>query len=358
MGSMPAGSYIYLPMDRVVYGPGSLSVLPGEVDRLGGLRVLLVTTGSIVRSSSLAIQVQALLGERCVAVHSNVRQHTPAGDVTGVCNRLVATEADLVVSLGGGSVIDAAKAAILANARETGGFLPHIAIPTTLSASEFSPLFGVTDEVTRVKGGGNNAFVTPRVAILDAEVTQPTPRRLWLGSGIRALDHAVETVYAPDHGPVSDATALEAIRLLFTYLPRSVDPADVGAAQQCQLAAWLSFFGVANITLGLSHVLGRQLGPRYGVAHGDTSAVMLPHVMDALVATNADRLALVAVAAGAAEHGMPPEVAAREAPRAVRELVALLDLPCRLRDLGVPEDDLEALGGGQTEIRAIVQAAW
>jgi alcohol dehydrogenase len=196
------------------------------------------------------------------------------------------------------------------------------------------------------------------VAILDAELTRDTPDWLWSSSGVRALDHAVETIYASDHGPVTDATSLEAIRLLFEFLPRSSGKESIAERQQCQLAAWLSFFGVANITLGLSHLLGRQIGPRYNVPHGYTSAVLLPRVMEALLPETIRRQALIAWAAGAAPRNDPAEDAAAAAHRAVYELVDRLGLPHRLRDLNVPESDLEGLSGGRDDVLTILQAAW
>jgi alcohol dehydrogenase len=356
--SPPQGSYLFLPIDKVIYGPGSVDQLPGEVERLEAGKVFVATTSSVPKQSDLLRRVQQLLGKRCAGSFSDIRQHTPAGVVTTLCKQLEETEADMVVSLGGGSVIDATKAAVLAAARDTGHFLPHIALPTTLSASEFSPLFGVTDEATKVKAGGNNPFVTPRVAILDAELTAHTPAWLWLSSGVRALDHAIETVYAPDHGPGTDAAALEAIRLLFEYLPASADPKNLAARQQCQVAAWLSFFGVANITLGLSHVLGRQIGPRYDVPHGYTSAVLLPKVMEAILPATLDRQALIAWAADAAARDEEVEEAASRAAPAVFDFIASMELPQRLRDLGVPESDLPELSGGRPEVLQVLRAAW
>ena len=248
-------------------------------------------------------------------------------------------------------MIDTAKASALALARDTGTFPQHVALSTTLSASEFSPLFGVTDEATKVKAGGNSPFVVPQVAILDAELAEETPDWLWLASGVRALDHAVETVYAPNHQPATDAAALEAIRLLFDYLPRSVgSERSLAHRQQCQIAAWLSFIGVNNITLGLSHILGREIGPRYDIPHGYTSAILLPHVMTFLLPGTAAQQSRIAEAMNAA--------AAAEASNAVSSFVRGLGLPQRLRDVGVPEDDLPGLANGRDDVLQILQSAW
>lgn len=355
---IPTGEYVFLPVDKVAFGPGSVRRLPTEVDRLDGHRVMVMTTGSLVGSPVLE-QVQGLLGSRLVGTFSSVRQHTPGQTVVAAAQEAQRLKADMMVSLGGGSVIDATKAAVLALARDTGSFLPHLALPTTLSASEFSSIFGVTDEATKVKMGGNSPFVTPRVVILDVDLTRLTPAWLWKASGVRALDHAVETVYAPNHQPATDAPALEAIRLLFTYLPQSTaGPQAVNARQHCMIAAWLSFFGVANITLGLSHALGREIGPRYNVPHGYTSAVLLPRVMAFLLPETASRQRLIAEAAGVDIHGKAETEAAKEAPPAVFEFVKLLSLPQRLRDLSIPEQDLPALAAGRQDVLHVLREAW
>lgn len=353
----PSGEYVFSAIEKVSFGPGSVEQLPDELDRLMVKRALLVTTGSVV-ATPLAERVAGLVGDRLAGRFSDVHQHTPAGDVVALARAAESIRADLLLSLGGGSVIDAVKAAILALARDTGNFLPHIALPTTLSAAEFSDFFGVTEEETRVKSGAKNPLIQPQYVILDADLTAHTPEWLWLGSGIRALDHAVETVYAPNHQPATDATALEAIRLLFRYLPPSRDQSASDARQHCQIAAWLSFFGIANITLGLSHALGREIGPRYNVPHGYTSAVLLPKVMSYLLPETLDRQALVARAAGVDTGGMSEGDAALEAPEAVGNLVRTLGLPQRLRDLSVPQADLPALAGKREAVLHVLQEAW
>jgi alcohol dehydrogenase len=359
MTATPTGQYLYPSTDKVLFGPGSVDRLADELDRVEARRVLLVTTQSIASGPAVYHRVQEIMGERLAATFSGARQHAPSGTVVALVGEIERQHPDLLVSLGGGSVIDTTKAAALAYARDAGSFLTHLSIPTTLSASEFSGLFGVTDEQTRVKAGSNNPFVMPSVAILDAAMTEETPDWLWLGSGVRAIDHAVETVYAPDHQPATDAPALEAIRLLFHYLPRSVEQdGRQDARQQCQIAAWLSFFGVGNITLGLSHVLGREIGPRYDVPHGFASAVLLPHVMTYLLPETVERQALIARAIGVETHDRAESEIAQEAPGSVSDLVGKLGLPQRLRDLGVAEGDLTDLAHGRRDVLEILQAAW
>lgn len=354
----PAGEYVFSPLDKVLFGPGSVEGLAAEVDALGAARALLVTGSTIASHTHIVERIRSILGKRLVEVFTAARQYTPASAVVQLVAAAGQSHADVLISVGGGSVIDATKAAILAAARDTGTFLPHVSVPTTLSAAEVSPFFGVTDDETRVKKSTTNLFVTPRVVVLDAGMTTHTPEWLWSSSGIRSLDHAVETIYAPNHQPATDATALEAIRLLRKHLPGSADVDRLAARQQCQIAAWLSFFGVQNITLGLSHALGRELGPRYGIPYGYTSAILLPHVMSHLLPVTAPRQALVAEALGIQIEGRSvPEVALEAAP-AITALVGRLDLPQRLRDVDVPEADLPVLAAGRDEVLSILRRAW
>lgn len=354
----PVGEYVFSSLEKVTFGPGSLSSLPEEIDLLQARHVLLVSTRSLANSAALSA-VREALGPRLVGIFTNIPQHTPASSVVALTARAQSLHADALVSLGGGSVIDATKAAVLALARDTGHFLAHVSIPTTLSASEFSPLFGITDEATHRKTGGSNPFVVPQFVILDAQLTAETPDWLWKGSGARALDHAVETVYAPNHQPATDAAALEAIRLLFHHLPLSTRPnSSLDARQHCQLAAWLSFFGISNITLGLSHALGRELGPRYDIPHGYTSAILLPRVMAFLLPQTTARQALIARAAGEDTGDRSEGELALEAPTRVSTFMGSLGLPQRLREVGVPETDLPDLAAGRGDVLKVLHEAW
>ncbi|MGH9203982.1 MAG: iron-containing alcohol dehydrogenase, partial [Vicinamibacterales bacterium] len=245
-----------------------------------------------------------------------------------------------------------------------------IAIPTTLSAAEFSHLAGFTDEATKSKTGFADPRTTPRVAILDAEMTLSTPMWLWLASGIRALDHAVETLYSPGYHPVNDVLALQAIRGLFEFLPRSkVEPENLEVRQQCQLAAWMSFFGPAsvNAAAGLSHTIGKRIGATYDVPHGVTSCIILAHVMRYKATSDADaaHLAPMARALNLVTGQASDREAALAAAIAVAGLVMQLGLPSRLRDVKVPQDALEdiarATGGDSAHMADVVdilRQAW
>jgi maleylacetate reductase len=203
-------------------------------------------------------------------------------------------------------------------------------VPTTLSAGEFSSAAGVTDE----RGPVKQVFVYPRlspdIVILDPEMTKQTPNRLFFSTGLRAVDHAVETWCSINPTPLSDAYSLYAARLLITSLWRVLDvPADMEARLACMKGAWLSILGpAAGVKAGASHGMGHALGGTAGMPHGETSCVMLPHILRYNASVNANRQAVIASAVGSPDMTLADIVA---------NLVAALGLPVRLRDAGVAE---------------------
>jgi maleylacetate reductase len=215
------------------------------------------------------------------------------------------------------------------------GYPAQVAIPTTLSGAEWANRTGVTDESVSRKRGFADPKTVPRVVVLDPEATVFTPEKLWLSTGIRALDHAVEGVlYGGDH-PVTDVTGLEGARRLMEYLPLSKrEPEDLDVRLELQLAAWLSYFGPANTPMGLSHELGRRIGASYEVPHGITSCITLaPSLRLAKKRVQDLRWNELSGALGG------------EPPARVSSLVRELGLPDRLREVGVPEEDLEDIAG-------------
>ncbi len=179
--------------------------------------------------------------------------------------------------------------------------------------------------------------VTPRVVLLDPALTLETPLPLWLSTGIRALDHAVETLYAPGAHPVNDVLALEAIKKLFAALPAcQSDPANLDTRLELQLAAWFSFFDEFNTRMGLSHNIGRRLGATYNIPHGITSCIALAPVMRLLAPVHTQALARIAGILNLPEARSGDDLdAARAAAGAVAVLVSRLGLPNRLGSFGV-----------------------
>jgi alcohol dehydrogenase len=369
-----SGEYPLTQLERVVFGAGSVARLGDELDRLGASRAVVVT-GRTLATSPLLDRVTGALGGRCRQVFAGARQHVPATAVAELARVLDATGADCIVSFGGGSPIDAAKAAVhlqLAGAGEAAGVrdaLPHVAVPTTLSAGEFTAVAGITDDASRVKHATADPRLAPRVVVLDPELTVATPTWLWAASGMRAVDHAVETLYSSYQHPVSASQAATALAMLAEDLVPSLDAASrLEPRARCQTAAWMSVQGIAYAGLGLSHALGHQIGPRWNVAHGVTSCITLPHAMRAIARIRPERFDAIAGALRIPFDLGHPAPAAAACADAVAALVHRLQLPSRLSEVGVERGELDgvaavvhgvmsqALRVGHTVTRAEVQA--
>jgi alcohol dehydrogenase class IV len=230
-----------------------------------------------------------------------------------------------LIGIGGGSVVDGTKAVAVRL-----GYPLQVAVPTTLSGAEWAHLIGVTDEEAGRKSGFADREAVPTVVILDPEATVFTPEKLWLSTGIRALDHAVEGFIGPKEHPIEDVLGLEGARRLMKYLPRSKEePEDLDLRLGLQLAAWMAYFGPSNTPMGLSHNLGRRIGASYNVPHGYTSCITL-----------APTLAVVGKRVSENRWKMLADALGGDPTERVAALVETLDLPSRLRDVGVPEADL------------------
>jgi alcohol dehydrogenase len=362
------GAFTFLPQERVIFGKGSVAQLASEIERLGCQRAFVITGTTIATKTDLLRRVQEVLGPRLVGVFYPIAQHTPRPDVVAAAARARAVKADVLVSLGGGSPVDGTKGVALClaenilteaeldpyrvrgprglrlNPQYRGKPIPHIAVTTTLSAGEFTSGVGITDPVRGVKESFGAPQMTPRAVILDPELTAYTPAWLWASTGMRAVDHAVERLYSPKHNPLSDTLCQQALRYLFHHLARATrDPQDLDARLYCQLGAWMSILGFGSVRTGISHAIGHQLGGHCHVPHGQTSCLMLPHAMEFNRPVVADRLALVAEAAGMDTRRMTTEQASIAAIEAVRRLISELDCPMRLRDVGVHERDFSAV---------------
>jgi maleylacetate reductase len=339
----------------VAFGVSIAEAMVEAVRRLSMTRVAVVTTNSLSGPGGLAEAVVKVLGSKFQSIVSGIHPHTPRKDVIRVAKALDGI--DGVVTIGGGSVCDSVKAARLCLANgisDVAGMdrlrpyqkarnsepdetrsptLPFIAVPTTLSAGEFTSAAGVTDE----RGPLKQVFLYPRlspdIVILDPEMTKQTPNRLFFSTGLRAVDHAVETWCSINPTPLSDAYSLHAARLLITSLRRVLDvPADMEARLNCMKGAWLSILGAAaGVKAGASHGMGHALGGTAGMPHGETSCVMLPHILRYNASINGNRQAVIASAVGSPDMMLADIVS---------NLVAALGLPVRLRDAGVTESQI------------------
>jgi maleylacetate reductase len=389
---MQSGIYSYPSTSRIVYGTDFAEALTRELDLDGARRVYVIASGTLERSTDVIRRARDALGERYAGICAKIGAHTPRIDVVAAANAARAAQADLLLGVGGGSVTDAAKmvAICLGNGitdpaeldgyrvttRADGSTLrpnykpPSVAsviIPTTLSAGEFSALAGCTDTVRHVKEMYVHPQAAPRTVILDPAVTVHTPEWLWLSTGIRAVDHAVEDLCSINSKPFSDGTSFHALRLLGRGLRAAkADPSNLPARLDCQLGSWMSIIGSsAGVEKGASHGIGHVLGGTAGVPHGYTSCVMLPHVMRFNHSVNAERQKLVSEALG-----RPGEPAAD----VLAALIADLGLPRTLRDVGVSADLLDRIAEesmhdrwvhtnprkieGPATVRALLDAAW
>jgi alcohol dehydrogenase len=347
------GEFQFPRLERVVSGAGTIDSLTSELDRRGLTRAIIVT-GRTLGASSILSRITHPLGDRCVFVFKESRQHVPSSSVTNLARAIREHDADCVISFGGGSPIDTVKAGIhtlittAGRSASTDDGPTHIAIPTTLSAGEFTGVVGITDDATRVKRAVSDARLVPRTVLIDPTVTLETPAWLWAASGVRALDHAVETMYSPRHHPMGDALASRGLSMLLQHLPASLSATAAEQLEhrlQCQIGAWLSIFGLPNAGLGLSHALGHQIGPRWNVPHGVTSCITLPHAMRLMARVAPERFGPIARAFDLAFDDDNPGKAALESVDRMALFISRFNLPQRLRDVQVPQDEVREVAG-------------
>lgn len=308
---------------RVVLGAGSLSQVAAEVEALGLRRVLVICTP---RGRGLAERVAGTLGD--AGVFDGARQHVPADTVaaaTRACEDLGGV--DGYVSIGGGSTVGLAKALALST------HAPVVAVPTTYAGSEMTSVWGVTTDGH--KRTGRDEAVRPRTVVYDAELTLDLPVATSSASGVNALAHAVEALYAPDRCALTDALAEGSARLLASALPAvAADPTDVQARSRALEGAWLAGTCLGTTAMGLHHKLCHVLGGRLGLPHAQTHAVLLPHVA-----------AFTLPAVPAAEDALRRALGAADAADGLRTLTRRLGLPLTLAELGVTDADLPGVVG-------------
>jgi maleylacetate reductase len=317
---MHEGRVVFGAMDEVVFGRPAAAAIVAQMDRLGARRAFLMVSGTLNRETSEIDKIREALGSRCAATFDAMPPHTPREAVIAAAEQARAADADLIVTVGGGSITDGAKAVqiCLANnirtveaidaVRSIKGVAPdmtpptvrQISVPTTIAGGEFSALAGVTNLRTKVKEMLRHERVMPRAVILDPAVTVHTPLWLWLSTGIRAVDHCVEGLCSREAHPYADAQALKGLSMLTQALPRvKADSRDLDARMDCQIGTWLSMGPLSSgVPMGASHGIGYVLGAAFDVPHGYTSCVMLPSVMRWNKSANAERQALVSAAMG------------------------------------------------------------
>jgi maleylacetate reductase len=350
------GRVVFGAMDEVVFGEAAAAALVAQMDRLSASRAFLMVSGTLNRQTDEIEKIRDALAARFAGLFDAMPQHTPREAVIAATDAARAARADLIVTVGGGSITDGAKAVQLCLAndirtvadidriRAVKGAVPtinapsvrQISVPTTIAGGEFSSIAGVTNQQTHVKEMLAHRLAMPRAVILDPAITLHTPEWLFLSTGIRAVDHCVEGLCSREAHPYADAQALKGLALLAQGLPRvKTDPRDLDARMDCQIGTWLSVGPLASgVPMGASHGIGYVLGAAYGVPHGYTSCVMLPSVMRWNRSANGERQALVANA-----MGCPGEDAADVLDRFIRGL----GMPRSLGEVRVGKEHFDAI---------------
>jgi len=352
------GEIVFTKLDRVIHGRPAAEAVVAEADRLGAERVFILSSRSLNRDTDEVATVTRALGGRFAGLCDHMPSHSPRDAVVDCANQAAEAGTDLLVTIGGGSVTDGGKAVTLClkhGIRDMDGMeafrtvvdeqgkrhfpdytapdVRQIVVPTTLSAGEFNARAGVTDPRHGLKQAYIHPGLIPAAIVLDPAITVATPEWLWLSTGIRAVDHAVETYLSLDANPYTDGAALHALKLLGEGLPATKrDPNDLAARRKCLFGAWLSMTGIVTGTrLGASHAIGHVLGGAANVPHGHTSCIMMPYVLAFNATVNGDRQKDIAAAMGRAGEA---------ADQVLDRFIADLDQPRRLRDTGLGDNRL------------------
>ncbi|HEY0646263.1 iron-containing alcohol dehydrogenase [Phenylobacterium sp.] len=358
-----AGVQTFPPMDRVIFGQPAADAILAEAQRLGAARVFLVVSRTLNTTTDEIGKIRAKLGQSCVGVFDGVPQHTTRASAVEIARAATAAGADLLVAVGGGSVVDVVKIVAMCMEHEifdedgldgyelTAGApgapvsakqfraprVRSIVVPTTLSGGEYNAGALVTDTRRDWKQVFHHPLMMPRAIILDPLITLHTPETLWLGSGTRSLDHGIEALCCRMGTPLVDAVVTEGIGLLAEGLRRcKADSTDLEARRLAQYGSWLSAFGLqTRVPMGASHAIGHVLGGTFGVPHYLITPVLMPHVLRYNRPVTEDAQRRLAAALGAA---------GRSAADAFEQLIQELGLPSKLSDVGIQPADYQRIG--------------
>ncbi|MEO1969139.1 MAG: iron-containing alcohol dehydrogenase [Sphingomonadaceae bacterium] len=292
--------------ERVTMGVPVADALLDQATAMGCNKVFLIVSTTLCEKTDEISKVEHALGSRHAGTFSGIAPHAPRTDVLKATDAARDAGADLIVSIGGGSATDAAKIVSLLikhdvrriedfeplrtyvteegeviNPVKVGPDIPVICVPTTLSGGEFNALSGSTDEATQHKQGYEHRNMAPVMVVLDPAITVHTPEWLWLSTGVRSVDHAVETLSSDKSNDFADGLAESALKLLVEGLPRvKADPDDLEGRLKCQIGAWQSMISIiGGVPMGASHAIGHILGGTCDVPHGYCSCVMAPYVL-------------------------------------------------------------------------------
>jgi maleylacetate reductase len=305
---------------QVLFGEGVLNEVTSEVNKLGS-RALVISTP---QQTELAKTVELILGKTCVALYDKAVMHVPYETVVDALELVHSLKIDVLVAPGGGSTIGLAKAIAL----ET--HLPILAIPTTYAGSEMTPIWGITRD--GLKTTGRNIVVKPKTVLYDPTLTLGLPVGMSVTSGMNAIAHAVEALYAQDANPIASLMAEECIRALSQSLPKvAQNPGGLEARAQAQYGAWLGGSVLGMVGMSLHHKLCHTLGGSYNLPHAETHTVILPHATAYNFAHAPEAMQAVARALN---------VSVNDVPLKLFELAKTLGAPTSLKEIGMKEEKL------------------
>ncbi|MBK4738476.1 maleylacetate reductase [Noviherbaspirillum pedocola] len=308
------------PASRVIFGAGSLRHVIREIDLLGAGRAIVLSTPE---QRADADHVAAMIGERCAGIFDRAVMHVPIETARQARELARQVNADCAIAIGGGSTTGLGKAIALESP------LPILAIPTTYAGSEMTPIYGITE--AGLKKTGRDMRVLPKTVIYDPELTVGLPTSLSATSGINAIAHAAEGLYAQDANPIISLFAEEGIRALAQGLPAVLaNPSDMEARSQCLYGAWLCGTVLGSVGMALHHKLCHTLGGTYNLPHAETHTVVLPHALAYNAAAAPDAMKRIAKALGGAN-----------ASQAVYDLAKALNAPLSLKEIGMPEGEID-----------------
>lgn len=315
-------SFVYESLPgRVIFGQPVAEALPAEIERLSLRRVLVLSTPEQIETGK---EIAALLSGRAAGVYPQARMHTPVEVTEEAIAHAAALDVDGIVSVGGGSTIGLGKAISF----RTG--LPHVTVPTTYAGSEVTPILGETQ--SGVKTTKRDIALLPQVVIYDVALTLSLPVPLSVTSGMNAIAHAAEALYAKDRNPILSALAEKGIAAVARAIPQIVaHPTHVEARSDALFGAWLCGTCLGTVGMALHHKLAHVLGGRFDLPHAALHTALLPHT-----------LAYNAAAAPDAMRAITQAIGAEDAPQGLYELARSSGATMALRDLGMPEDGISA----------------
>jgi maleylacetate reductase len=341
--------YTSYPQD-VIFASGALTRLDQAVQRFGWRRIMLCTNHTLSVNGRLA-GLSAVLGDRLAAVYDRVKPHVQDFQVAEALQLAAENQVDAIIGMGGGSPIGMAKALaprlveqLSTPVSGAGPLMPAvIAIPTTYSGSEMTPVYGITQagETPPRKVIASDPRSAPRLVVYDPELTLDLPPEMTASTGINALAHCFEALYSIKRNPFSTAAAASGVSHISAALLRCYQhPNDLPARSTMLTGSHLAGLSLASVAMGLHHGLCHVLGGSANVPHGIANSIILPHAIRFNAGATAAHLLPAAQAMGISTNGHPPVEAVQLAAQQIYELVGQMNLPQRLRDAGVQQTDL------------------